>query len=110
MDYDLEDDDSSSDSNFHESDYDLKDDDDQIFEINVDLEIERDMSGVNYSLVFGLGIVVCTEGVDGVKINKELDYENSDLCTVLMILMTHLKNHLEGFLSLTPKQIWKPLS
>ena len=69
----------SSDSDFNESDYDMDDaDDDHVFEVNVDLGIERDKGGVNYSLGFSLDFAIETERVEGVEVNEGSDYEHSD--------------------------------
>ena len=68
----------SSDSDFNESDYDMDDDDDHVFEVNVDLGIERDKGGVNYSLGSSLGFAIEIERVEGVEVNEDLDYEHSD--------------------------------
>ena len=68
----------SSDFYFNESDYDMDDDDDQVFEVNVDLGIEKDKDGVKYRLGYGLDFEIETERVEGVEVNEGSDYEHSD--------------------------------
>lgn len=46
----------SYDSDFHESDNDMEDDHDKIFEVNVDLGIERDMGYVASDLIRGIQV------------------------------------------------------
>ena len=78
----------STDSNFHENEYDMQDDDDvdDVFEVYVDLGIERDMGecdgtsfGVDGGLGVGLGALVVVgssvgevggHGVDGFEYEK----------------------------------------
>ena len=66
------------DSNFHESDYDMKDDYDHIYEVNVDLEIERDM-GLGKGCTVGEdneegSMVLFRDGVKGEDMNDDQCY------------------------------------